>query len=99
MNELFKIGDILRYGDGSTALMRVTYVSVGHGGAKARYYGQQCMGGSCGAYHEQCTLANAKDRKTWFRIGREKDVNGRRMRTAWGQLKQRDRSIVGAVED
>ena len=97
--DLFKVGDILRYSDGPTALMRVTYISRHHGGSEARYYSQQCMGGSCGAYHQQVQLASAEDRKTWFRIGRKKDIKGRTLRTAWKQLYRGDRGIIGAVED
>ena len=59
------IGDMLRYGEGETALMVVKHVSPGHGGALARYYGRQCMGGSVGAYHDQCTPATHADRDTW----------------------------------
>ena len=44
---LFCIGDVLRYGSGPTALMLVTYVAPGHGGSVARYWGIQCMGGTC----------------------------------------------------
>lgn len=62
---MFKIGDILRYGSGCTALMQVNYVSEGHGGSVARYYGAQCMGGSVGAYHEKVELAGAVDLRVW----------------------------------
>lgn len=100
MSDIFKVGDILRYAEGPTALMRVTYVRVGHGGSKARYYGQQCMGGSCGAYHEQVTVATDEDIKTWFKIGREKDIHGHPLwRKPWRLVKKRDRRIVGVVED
>lgn len=99
MSDIFKVGDILRYGEGSTALMRVTYVSVGHGGSKARYYGQQCMGGFCGAYHDQVSLAAPDDRKTWFEVGREKDTAGRHLRRSWRQILKLRGNIIGWVED
>lgn len=68
----FKTGDILRYGSGSTALMRVSTISKNHAGpGHHRYYGQQCMGGSCGAYEDQCTRASAADRRKWFEVRRE----------------------------
>jgi hypothetical protein len=73
--------------------MRVTYISRNHGGSPARYYGQQCMGGSCGAYHEDVSLANAADRKTWFECGREY------RRAPWRSIRKADRGIVGRVED
>ena len=60
-----KIGNMLRYGSGETALMIVTHVSEGHGGALARYYGRQCMGGAVGAYHDQCTPATHADQAVW----------------------------------
>lgn len=91
--KLFKIGQILRYGEGETALMRVTYISRNHGGSPARYYGQQCMGGSCGAYHENVELADAKDRKKWFAVGRE--YKRKPFLRAW----LADASVVGRVED
>jgi hypothetical protein len=99
MSKLFEIGDILRYDNGCTALMRVSYVSKGHGGSVARYYGQQCMGGSCGAYHEKVIAANHFDSQTWFEHGRRKDVFGRPLRTPWRRFKKGDSNIVGAVED
>jgi hypothetical protein len=63
--KLYAIGDIVRYTDGSTALMQITYISVGHGGSIARYYGIQCMGGYIGAYHGRVNKANAQDLKKW----------------------------------
>lgn len=50
---LFKVGDILRYGEGATALMEVEAISVSHGGSSARYYGRQFFGGAVAAYHGQ----------------------------------------------
>ncbi len=62
---MFKIGTILRYGTGSTALMKVASISEGHGGSVARYYGNQCMGGGVGAYHENVSKASNKDLEVW----------------------------------
>lgn len=85
---LFKVGDILRYGSGPTALFKVTFVSVGHGGSVARYYGQHCMGGSHGAYHDRCCVASGSDLKQW-----EECKRWRREEVPEGK------GIVGAVED
>lgn len=93
----FAIGDILRYGEGSTALMRVAYISANHGGkGHHRYYGQQCMGGTCGAYENNCEPASTADRKTWHEV-RQKYADI----TPWHKFVKRlgKRDIVGAVED
>ncbi len=86
---MFKVGDILRYGSGSTALMQVTYISVCHGGSVARYYGTQCMGGKCGNYHEKSQLASEEDLKMW------EECSGYRRFT----VAITDSEIVGVVED
>lgn len=62
---MFKIGAVIRYGEGPTALMEVTHISQGHGSGIARYYGTQFYGGSTGAYHEDCRAANLKDLQRW----------------------------------
>ena len=87
-DEMYAIGDILRYDSGCTALMKVTYISEGHGGALARYYGIQCMGGYCGAYHDQCEPASAEDLTKW------EDCDKWRRDTR----ETNSRGIVGAVE-
>jgi hypothetical protein len=57
------VGRIVRYGNGSTALLRVTEeVEVG---PHIRYYGRQCMGGSAGAYAIDCRPASAADLASW----------------------------------
>ena len=63
--KLFSVGDIVRYDSGPTALMRITTLREGHGGAIARYWGAQCMGGFMGAYHEKCSYAAAADLAKW----------------------------------
>lgn len=67
----FKVGDILRYDDGSTALFRVESISPKHGGTD-RYYGRQCFGGTVGAYVWQCSLASKVDLETWTKHNPEK---------------------------
>lgn len=59
----FKEGDIVRYDEGSTALMKITHISIKNGGA--RYYGTQCMGGNVGAYSYDVTHASELDLKEW----------------------------------
>ena len=59
-------GQILRTGDGPTALMRVETVRAGHGGLRARYWGPHCMGGETVAvYHEDAQLPTLADLDTW----------------------------------
>lgn len=87
---MFKVGDILRTGIGPTALMEITYISKNHGSSIARYYGQHCMGGLCGAYHERVQVADdPRDVKTW-------EANKRWRRPV--QEFMIDRGIVSAVE-
>lgn len=62
---MFKLGDVIRYGSGETALMRVDQISEGHGGQVARYYGQQFYGGVVGAYHDDCRAASPVDLQNW----------------------------------
>lgn len=71
---LYRRGDLVRYGYGSTALMFITDVherpdrpetqwqAAAH---TARYYGVQCMGGIVGAYHETVQKASEEDLKQW----------------------------------
>ncbi len=65
-DDLLCVGDLVRYGDGETALMMIEYVSKNHGGDGAhRYYGRQFYGGSVGAYHGACRKPSAADRAKW----------------------------------
>lgn len=87
-----KVGDVVRYDAGPTALMQIEYVSPNHGGFGDRFFGLQCMGGSCGAYASSCSPATEKDMATW----RECAVAGKWRRR---DFKPVERSIVGVVED
>lgn len=61
----FKIGEMVRYGGGSTALMRIATVS--EAGGLVRYYGEQYFGGSVGAYEADCTVPSVEDFQLWMR--------------------------------
>lgn len=69
---LFKVGDVLRYAEGPTALMQVTKVSPGYGGSVARYAGRQCLGGMVGAYHRACREANTIEMAMWRSTARQR---------------------------
>jgi len=62
----FAVGHIVRYGPGSTALMRVEMVSAQHGGSGPRYFGRQYFGGSVGAYERDCTAATPEERQRYL---------------------------------
>lgn len=63
---MFMIGQVLRFGCGSTALFKVEKVLKDHGGPSVhKYYGEHCLGGIVGAYHSECQLANEDDLLTW----------------------------------
>lgn len=58
----YKVGDIVRYGDGSTALMKIEHISENHGGKdQHRYYGRQFFGSPMGAYKSDCSDATEKE--------------------------------------
>ncbi len=57
---IHKIGEVVRYGEGSTALMKITGVNKNHGG-HVRYYGTQFYGGIVGAYESDISKASAKE--------------------------------------
>lgn len=65
MSKVHRVGTILRYSHGETALMQVNTIREGHGGSIARYWGPHCMGGTYGAYHEDCVVATPEDIETW----------------------------------
>lgn len=57
----FSIGDIARYGNGPTALMRITDLVNG------RAYGEHVLGGSVGAGREELSFASQADIDEWRR--------------------------------
>ncbi len=80
----YKVGDIVRYAYGPTALMRITSISPNHGGS-IRYWGVQFYGDSMGAYEDQCrdaTPAEIKKFETDDHIGRLRDYGTRLNPTA-----------------
>lgn len=60
----FKVGDIIRYAYGPTALMRVAHVSESHG-MDHRYYGDSFHGSPIGAYESDVRPASGQDLQTW----------------------------------
>lgn len=87
-----KVGDIIRYGGGSTALMQIEYISKNHGGYGDRFYGLHCLGGAHGAYASQCSEATAADIAQW----QASAVSGKWKRR---EFKAQTSDIVGAYED
>jgi hypothetical protein len=64
------IGDLIRYREGPTALMRVELVrEMGDDGrgiaCSIRYYGPAFHGGSNGAYHGHCHEPTEEDVERW----------------------------------
>lgn len=61
MTKLFKVGDLLRYAKGPTALMKVMGVDKDN----ERYYGMQCLGAGIAAYHTEVSAVLPADLKEW----------------------------------
>lgn len=61
----YKVGELIRYDDGSSALMVIRHITPGEGRHGAYYHGDQCCGGVTAAYHNACERPNEADRKTW----------------------------------
>lgn len=80
---IYKIGDLIRYDTGSTALLEITSVQPGHGGSVAYYHGKQCMGGSAAAYHQACELASDDDIATWQECAEWRDLAAGRSLSKW----------------
>ena len=59
----FKIGAVVRYDAGPTALMRLKRRVVING--SVRWYGMQCCGGVEGAYQYQLKKATKSDLRVW----------------------------------
>lgn len=65
-DEHFAIGSIIRYGDGSSALIRVDSIQLNHGGKGQHYYcGQHLYGGIECCYHSNAIPASSDDLKLW----------------------------------
>ena len=59
-------GDIIRHGQGCTALMRVDKIRLNHGGpGHHRYYGKHCVGGLYACYERQASMPSLDDLKMW----------------------------------
>ncbi len=56
-----RLRDIVRYGSGPTALMRVEKISRRHEGSMDRYYGEQFFGGPVGAYEDMIYHASPEE--------------------------------------
>lgn len=62
----FRLGDIIRYGSGAPALMRVEHISLDHGRiGQHRYYGINITGSSIGAYEFDCKPTTDGDIVLW----------------------------------
>lgn len=86
--ERWKEGDLLRYGDGPTALMRVEHVrEMGEDSrgiaCSVRYYGRAYHStATCtGRYHGQCREVTEQDLATWARAH---DAEDRWIPGVWG---------------
>lgn len=60
---MYKVGEIIRYEYGPSALMQIETVVMY--GEEPRYYGLQCCGGGVGAYHRACERATDEDYRVW----------------------------------
>lgn len=73
----FKVGSIIRHDKGSTALMKITSISLDHGRVGAvRYYGKSFYGSSVGVYETDSSVATETEIyrfKTDDHIGRLRD--------------------------
>lgn len=71
----FEIGDIVRYCEGSTALMKVKN-NTGYRCPTLgqRMYGIQFFGSSVGAYEEDCELVTTPELDQWQKQWKGKDV-------------------------
>jgi hypothetical protein len=63
----FKVGDVVRYSDGPTALFKITSIIPDpvRTGANVRYYGDHILGGSAAAYDSDCSPATDDDTLRW----------------------------------
>jgi len=56
----YSLGEIVRYGDGPTALMQIDHIA-----ANGRFYGTHVLGGGVGASRDQLRIATNDDLNTW----------------------------------
>jgi len=62
----FDLGDVIRYGVGPTALMRITSISRdAHSRLPLRYYGEHILGGSVGASFTDAKAPSDEDVQSW----------------------------------
>lgn len=72
----FKIGEIVRYDNGSTALMKIESVIDNGSHLGPRYYGSQFYGHAVGAYENELKIATSNEIvkfKTDNHVGRLRD--------------------------
>lgn len=60
-----KIGDIVRYRKGPTALLRIEKIYDYTGKVGEHFSGTHCCGGTHGAYASDCVVADERDKITW----------------------------------
>jgi hypothetical protein len=64
----FRVGSVVRYAYGETALMKITAVYEDHGRDGDTYYaGTQFYGGGVCAWHEDCDPLSEEDKRRWKR--------------------------------
>lgn len=67
MIQLYKVGDIVRYNDSITGLMKITRVAGHLLVSDPFYYGEQYFGEQVGSYQSELLLPSEKDLKLWKR--------------------------------
>jgi len=74
-NSIYKIGDIVRYDHGQTALMKIKEISHDHGQiGQTRYYGKSFYGSAMGVYWNDCSPASSVDKMVWNKESFERDT-------------------------
>lgn len=61
----YKIGQVVRYDKGATALFKIDHISKRHGGPLDRYYGRQFYGSPMGAYEDVISPASESEIKEY----------------------------------
>ena len=62
--EVYKVGDVIRFDRGPTALMEITEISNPHGGS-VRYYGKTWHGSTIGVYQYDAIKATERELVLW----------------------------------